>query len=170
MPDDGEFCLHNPQGTAVQTTAHGLGQFIGGRFILGFGGKQTEINAMILFLINTIASIASAAGPAYTVELAHPCYRGTMAGMYNNCKLRETCKFFEIVTDSLSVWWLGNIIAGWTTYGTDKNFPGSSWAWRTPTVVQCVLPAVVMSMVLFFPGRFFCYFFFLSFTQKVNDH
>ncbi|KAL1590125.1 hypothetical protein WHR41_01269 [Cladosporium halotolerans] len=103
-------------GTAVQTTAHETGQFIGGRFILGFG-----------------ASIASAAGPAYTVELAHPCYRGTMAGMYNN------------------FWWLGNIIAGWTTYGTDKNFPDSSWAWRTPTVVQCVLPSVVMMLVLFFP-------------------
>ena len=57
-------------GTAVQSTAHTTGQFIGGRFVLGFG-----------------ASIASAAGPAYTVELAHPSYRGTMAGMYNNCKL-----------------------------------------------------------------------------------
>ncbi|KAK3613037.1 hypothetical protein LTR56_028103, partial [Elasticomyces elasticus] len=54
-------------GTAVQTTAHTIEQFIGGRFVLGFG-----------------ASIASAAGPAYTVELAHPSYRGTMAGMYNN--------------------------------------------------------------------------------------
>ena len=28
----------------------------------------------------SLASIASAAGPAYTVELAHPAYRGTMAG------------------------------------------------------------------------------------------
>lgn len=78
-----------------------------------------------------------------------------MAGMYNNCKLFEACYLSEKATDSSLVWWLGNIIAGWTTYGTDKNFPGSSWAWRTPTVVQCVLPAVVMSMVLFFPGRFF---------------
>jgi MFS family permease len=54
-------------GTAIQTTANTLGQFIGGRFVLGFG-----------------ASIASAAAPAYTVELAHPAYRGLMAGMYNN--------------------------------------------------------------------------------------
>jgi hypothetical protein len=23
-----------------------------------------------------------------------------------------------------------------TTYGTEKNFPGSSWAWRVPTLVQ----------------------------------
>jgi MFS family permease len=51
-------------GTAVQASAHNLGAFQGGRFVLGFG-----------------AALASAAGPAYTVELAHPAYRGTMAGM-----------------------------------------------------------------------------------------
>lgn len=51
-------------GTAVQTTASSLGQFIGGRFILGFG-----------------AIVAHGAGPAYTVELAHPLYRGITAGM-----------------------------------------------------------------------------------------
>jgi MFS family permease len=73
-------CLLVLVGTAIQTSAHSMGQFIGGRFVLGFG-----------------ASIASAAGPAYTVELAHPAYRGTMAGMYNN------------------FWWVGNILAGWTT-------------------------------------------------------
>lgn len=52
-------------GTAIQTTAHTQDQFIGGRFVLGLG-----------------ASIASAVAPAYAVELAHPAYRGTMAGMY----------------------------------------------------------------------------------------
>jgi MFS family permease len=51
-------------GTAIQASAHERGQFIGGRFILGMG-----------------AALASAAGPAYTVEMAHPSYRGTMAGM-----------------------------------------------------------------------------------------
>ena len=54
-------------GTVVQITSNTTGHFMAGRFVLGFG-----------------ASIASAAGPAYTVELAHPAYRGTMAGMYNN--------------------------------------------------------------------------------------
>ncbi len=57
-------CLIVLIGTAVQASAHARGQFIGGRFVLGFG-----------------AALASAAGPAYTVELAHPAYRGTMAGM-----------------------------------------------------------------------------------------
>jgi len=73
-------CLLVLVGTAVQTSAHSREAFIGGRFVLGWG-----------------ASIASAAGPAYTVELCHPAYRGTMAGMYNN------------------FWWVGNILAGWTT-------------------------------------------------------
>ncbi|KEY69461.1 hypothetical protein S7711_02002 [Stachybotrys chartarum IBT 7711] len=102
-------------GTAIQTTANTLDQFIGGRFVLGFG-----------------ASIASAAGPAYTVELAHPAYRGFMAGMYNN------------------FWWVGNILAGWTTYGTNLHL-ASSWAWRTPTVIQAGIPGVVMCLVMFLP-------------------
>lgn len=108
-------CLIVIVGTAVQGTANTLGQFQGGRFVLGFG-----------------AAIASAAGPAYTVELAHPAYRGFMAGMYNN------------------FWWLGNILAGWSTYGTNLHFT-SSWAWRTPTVVQAGMPTVTMLLILFFP-------------------
>ncbi|KAF2134182.1 MFS lactose permease-like protein [Dothidotthia symphoricarpi CBS 119687] len=103
-------------GTAVQGTANTMGHFIAGRFVLGFG-----------------ASIASAAGPAYTVELAHPAYRGTMAGMYNN------------------FWWFGNIIAGWTTYGTNLNMGSTSWAWRIPTIAQCFLPTIIMCAIMFFP-------------------
>jgi len=57
-------CLIVLIGTAVQASSHSKGQFQGGRFVLGFG-----------------AALASAAGPAYTVELAHLAYRGTMAGM-----------------------------------------------------------------------------------------
>ncbi|KAI0542010.1 lactose permease [Xylaria digitata] len=108
-------CIIVLVGTAVQGSANHLGQFTGGRFILGFG-----------------ASIASAAGPAYTVELAHPAYRGVMAGMYNN------------------FWWVGNILAGWTTYGTQLHIH-NSWAWRTPTVVQAGIPAVVAAFIMFFP-------------------
>ena len=102
-------------GTAIQTPANSQGQFIGGRFVLGFG-----------------ASIASAAGPAYIVELAHPSYRGFQAGMYNN------------------FWWVGNILAAWTTYGSNLHLK-NSWAWRVPTVVQCFMPAIAMVCILFFP-------------------
>ncbi|KAK8045609.1 general substrate transporter [Apiospora rasikravindrae] len=102
-------------GTAVQATANEMGHFIAGRFVLGFG-----------------AAIASAAGPAYIVELAHPAYRGTMAGLYN------------------IFWWLGSILAGWTTYGTELHMK-DSWAWRTPTIVQTGIPFVVMCFIMFFP-------------------
>lgn len=57
-------CLVVLIGTAIQTSANTLGQFLGGRFVLGFG-----------------AIIAHGAGPAYVVELAHPAYRGLTAGM-----------------------------------------------------------------------------------------
>lgn len=43
-----------------------LGQFLGGRFLLGFGN-----------------SIAASAAPVYVVEMAHPAYRGQMTGFYN---------------------------------------------------------------------------------------
>lgn len=47
-------------------------------------------------------------------------------------------------------WWVGNILAGWVTYGSNKNFD-DSWAWRTPTIVQCALPSIAMLCILFFP-------------------
>ncbi|KAI5460558.1 lactose permease [Mariannaea sp. PMI_226] len=108
-------CLLVDVGTVIQATSNSLGQFIAGRFVLGFG-----------------ASIASAAGPAYTVELAHPAYRGFMAGMYNN------------------LWWLGNIVAGWATYGSNLHFE-TSWAWRVPTIVQAGMPTIAMLVIMFFP-------------------
>ena len=52
------------QGTTIST--HNLGQFMAGRFVLGFG-----------------VSIAAAAGPIYVVEVCHPAYRGVVTGLYN---------------------------------------------------------------------------------------
>lgn len=108
-------CLIVLIGTAVQGSCNTLSVFMGGRFILGLG-----------------AALASAAGPAYTVELAPPHYRGTIAGLYN------------------TFWWLGNILAGWTTYGSNLNLT-DAWAWRVPTIVQAGMPSVVMILILFFP-------------------
>jgi MFS family permease len=53
-------------GTAVQGTSHDVGQFMGGRFLLGFG-----------------VSIAASAGPMYVIEINHPAYRGRVGAMYN---------------------------------------------------------------------------------------
>uniref|UniRef100_A0A8H7K694 Major facilitator superfamily (MFS) profile domain-containing protein n=1 Tax=Bionectria ochroleuca TaxID=29856 RepID=A0A8H7K694_BIOOC len=53
-------------GTVIQGLSHESGQFMGGRFLLGFG-----------------VSLAASAGPMYVVEINHPAYRGRLGAMYN---------------------------------------------------------------------------------------
>ncbi len=59
-------CFFVVLGTIVSGTSSQLGQFLGGRFLLGFG-----------------YSIAASAGPSYVVEISHPAYRGVLTGLYN---------------------------------------------------------------------------------------
>lgn len=54
------------QGTCVNVGKDTIGQFMGGRFLLGFG-----------------VGIIGAAGPTYVVEISHPAYRGVVTGLYN---------------------------------------------------------------------------------------
>ncbi|KAK9412971.1 putative Major facilitator superfamily (MFS) profile domain-containing protein [Seiridium unicorne] len=109
-----------------------------GCFIILIGTAiQTPAQSMGWFIggravLGLGAAIAQAAAPVYIVEVAHPSFRGIIGGMYNN------------------FWWVGNIVASWTTYGCNKNI-SSSWAWRIPTLVQCFLPAIVLAGVLFLP-------------------
>ena len=56
-------------GTVIQGVAsrnNGVKQFMGGRFLLGFG-----------------VNVASAAGPMYVVEVSHPAYRGIVTAIFN---------------------------------------------------------------------------------------
>lgn len=56
-------------GTVIQgvaTRENGVKQFMGGRFLLGFG-----------------VNVASAAGPMYVVEVSHPAYRGIVTAIFN---------------------------------------------------------------------------------------
>jgi MFS family permease len=62
-------CLCIIVGTIIQgvaTEANGTKQFMGGRFLLGFG-----------------VNIAAAAGPMYVVEVSHPAYRGVVTAIFN---------------------------------------------------------------------------------------
>jgi sugar porter (SP) family MFS transporter len=62
-------CLCIIVGTIIQGVAQssaGVKQFMGGRFLLGFG-----------------VNIATAAGPMYVVEVSHPDYRGVVTAIYN---------------------------------------------------------------------------------------
>lgn len=56
-------------GTIIAATTSvnpSLGQFLAGRFFLGFG-----------------YTVCSSAGPTYVVEISHPAYRGVQTGVYN---------------------------------------------------------------------------------------
>jgi sugar porter (SP) family MFS transporter len=57
-------------GTIVQSTtlhsSNAIGQFMGGRFLLGFG-----------------VGIVASAGPTYVVETSHPAHRGVVTAFYN---------------------------------------------------------------------------------------
>lgn len=56
-------------GTVIQgTTSYtgSVGQFMAGRFFLGFG-----------------VSLAASAGPIYVIEVCHPAYRGVVTALYN---------------------------------------------------------------------------------------
>ncbi|KAK2594316.1 hypothetical protein QQS21_007961 [Conoideocrella luteorostrata] len=53
-------------GTIIQGTSNAAGQFMGGRFLLGFG-----------------VSLVATGGPMYVVEVNHPAYRGVVGAMYN---------------------------------------------------------------------------------------
>jgi len=52
------------QGTTIRNAS--VGQFMGGRFLLGFG-----------------VGIIASAGPIYVVEISHPAHRGVVTGLYN---------------------------------------------------------------------------------------
>ena len=53
-------------GVILEASASKLGQFMGGRFLIGFG-----------------VSVAVTAAPVYLVEMAYPSWRGLFGGLYN---------------------------------------------------------------------------------------
>lgn len=70
-------------GTTIRT--HDLGQFLAGRFFLGFG-----------------VSICATAGPTYVVEVAHPAYRGILTGFYNTFYFTGSILASGVVRGSLA--------------------------------------------------------------------
>ncbi|KAL7269788.1 hypothetical protein RUND412_007532 [Rhizina undulata] len=75
------------------------------------------------FLIGFGVSLAQGAAPLLVTELAHFQHRARLTSLYN------------------TTWYLGSIIAAWTTFGTFRI--DSNWSWRIPSLLQAG-PAVVM--------------------------
>ena len=83
------------------------------------------------FVIGFGLGIVSTAAPPLLSEVAYPTHRG------------------QIVSFFLVSWPLGALIAAWVTYGTFTM--ESSWAWRLPSLLQCVFSIVQAILSIFVP-------------------
>ncbi|KAJ5827310.1 Major facilitator superfamily domain general substrate transporter [Penicillium robsamsonii] len=101
-------------GTILGGTANHMDQLLASRFFLGWG-----------------YSLASAAAPAYVVEISHPEYRDILTGLYN-------CQYF-----------VGAIAAAGACRGCLRF--ESSLAWRIPIWCQLISSSIVVITVWFIP-------------------
>jgi len=86
---------------------------------------STKIDMFIgaRFLIGFGISLAHGAAPLLVTELAHMQHRAIITTLYN------------------TTWYLGSIIAAWTTFGTRNIL--TTWCWRIPSILQAA-PAAIM--------------------------
>src|SRR4051812_3714788 len=109
-------------GTCIQAPSTSTGQFLAGRFLLGFG-----------------VSFCCVSAPCYVSEMAHPKWRGTLTGLYN------TCWYIGSIIAS----WTCNypppsyppILTISKGYGT--NYLENDWSWRIPLWAQLTSSVVV---------------------------
>lgn len=122
-------------GTAIQGTSHGVGQFMGGRFLLGFG-----------------VSIAASAGPMYVIEINHPAFRGTVGAMYNTLWY----VYFSLSYPPLSLSkaadihrFSGAIVASGAARAALDMHSDSSW--RLITWLQALFSGLILIFCLWLP-------------------
>jgi MFS family permease len=115
-------------------TAIGCGFIIMGSLIQSFP-PASHPEAMYLagrFFIGFGANISNGCCPLLITEIAHPQHRGKVTTIYN------------------TLWYLGAIIAAWTTYGTLTTLTGDI-QWRLPTGLQCLMPGIQLLAIYFIP-------------------
>ncbi|KAJ5288637.1 hypothetical protein N7478_001667 [Penicillium angulare] len=80
------------------------------------------------FFIGLGISFTCVAGPSLLFELARPSMRGIISSLFN------------------VLWYVGSIIAAWTTFGT--GYMSTSWSWRIPSLIQGIPALLVIISVL----------------------
>ncbi|KAI5779594.1 general substrate transporter [Geopyxis carbonaria] len=83
------------------------------------------------FLIGFGVSLAHGAAPLLVTELAHFQHRARITSLYN------------------TTWYLGSIVAAWTTYGTFRI--ENTWSWRIPSILQAAPAAIMLSCIWMVP-------------------
>ncbi|KAF9445992.1 general substrate transporter [Macrolepiota fuliginosa MF-IS2] len=118
----------------------GLGRrpaiFIGAAIMIGATILQTASQSVGMFIgarfvIGFGLTFAAAAAPLLVTEIAYPSQRAQATSMYN------------------TLWYLGSIIAAWTTFGT-FHIP-TSWSWRIPSALQGLPSVIQVGLIWFVP-------------------
>ncbi|KAG2127486.1 general substrate transporter [Suillus clintonianus] len=147
-PSGGKLGLLNAIQTIGALTAYPFAPYmadgLGRRFPIIFGASlmiaatviQTLSQSVQMFigarfLIGFGQTFASVASPLLVAEVAYPSQRSQATTMY------------------VSLWFVGSIVAAWTTYGT-FNIP-TSWAWRIPSALQGVSSLIQVFLIWFVP-------------------
>ncbi|PSN61173.1 hexose transporter-like protein [Corynespora cassiicola Philippines] len=112
-----------------------LSDRIGRRYTLLLGGVIIVIASVIqsvsvnlgMFIFSRVVVgvggiISVQPSPLLISELCYPTHRGIYTALFWTC------------------YYLGAIIAAWSTFGLQKNVPESDWAWRGPSILQGGLP------------------------------
>ncbi|TXT06102.1 hypothetical protein VHUM_03575 [Vanrija humicola] len=109
-----------------------MGIFVGCCIMLAATAIQTAAQNVDMFiaargLIGFGLSFATIASPILITELAFPTHRAPFTALYN------------------TQWYLGSIVAAWTTYGTFRM--ASNWGWRIPSLLQG-LPSIIQFFLI----------------------
>ncbi|KAK9468845.1 lactose permease [Lipomyces arxii] len=83
------------------------------------------------FLLGFGNAIACGAAPLLITELCHVQHRPIVSTIYNTC------------------YYVGAVIAAWTTFGTLKI--QSDWSWRAPSLIQCIFSVIQFFGIWFVP-------------------
>ncbi|TXT10533.1 hypothetical protein VHUM_02038 [Vanrija humicola] len=112
------------------------GIFLGCCIMLVATALQTAAQNVGMFiaargLIGFGLSFSLIASPILITELAFPSYRAPFTALYN------------------TQWYLGSIIAAWTTFGTFRMT--NNWGWRIPSLLQGLPSLIQFAMIWIIP-------------------
>ncbi|KAF4556456.1 Sugar (and other) transporter-like protein 52 [Elsinoe fawcettii] len=83
------------------------------------------------FLLGFGTGMSIGASTPLLAELAYPSHRAVITSLYN------------------TTWYIGSIVAAWTTYGTFQ-LP-NSWSWRIPSLLQCTASVYQLLFIYLLP-------------------